>query len=233
MEKINKKIRQGSTEPIVWPVSADYTSKNVFLTVKDNYDSSIRLIDKANTLGGGDDDILTVESGSITFNPVKADTSALYGDKYYELTYTDDAGENVPVIIGILTIERVVRLDTDETAAATSVFYDQRYEKMFMVEVDDDGSKLQFKDLGFDLVTADITTAKLGNGVFKITSGEAVLLTDMKIVITPLDRIAAIAYHSSYEVLDTQNLEVRFIDLARSGNRINTKFLCEVYKMRW
>ena len=233
----NKKRQQGSTLPEVWNIPDDLAGKNVFLTLKDTYDSTVRLVDEANEIGGGSVDVLAVafasSSGSITWKPAKADTSALYGEKYYEITYTNDAGENVPYIIGILTIERVVRLDADESASPTALFYDQRYEKMFMVQVNAIGTKSKFKDIGFGLVTANITTALLGNGVYKITSSIDAFDDEFKVVITPLERIIEIAYHSNYKVLDAKNLEIRFIDLARGGNRINVKFDCEIYKMRW
>lgn len=232
----NKTRQQGSTLPEVWNIPDDLTGKNVFLTLKDTYDSTVRLVDEANELGGGSVGVLVVAfanaSGSITWTPAKADTSALYGDKYYEITYTNDSGENVPYIFGIMTIERVVRLDTDESASPASVFYDQRYGKMFMVEVNANGSKSKFKDIGFDLITADITTVLLGNGVFKITSANDIFTNSLKILITPLDRAIDKYYMSNYLVKDAKNLEIYFIE-GKTSARITTRFICEVYEMRW
>lgn len=124
MEKENKIIYRRDTEPIIWYVPLDLTTKKVYFTVKasasDSDDS--RIMDKANALGGGSDSVLLVEyengTGRITWYPTESDTVAMSGVKYYDITYTDSDNTNFKYAIplSILTIKENIRQIDDDWA---------------------------------------------------------------------------------------------------------------------
>ena len=124
MESENKIIYRRDTKPVVWYIDEDLTTKKVYLTVKSSLDDSddTRIMDKANALGGGSDSTLLVEyesgTGKITWYPVEADTVAMSGVKYYDITYTDSDNTDFRYAVptSALTIKENIRQIDDDWA---------------------------------------------------------------------------------------------------------------------